>query len=205
MNEFNISDSKNIFFWTSKRFLDIFICLMLVPIFVFTAITLKFFNLFFNKGPVFFIQKRMGLHCKPFYVIKFRTMIEDNINKRGYSDPLELERITFIGRILRRTRVDELPQILNVIKNDMSLIGPRPDSYEHALLYIDKIPEYKFRHQMKPGISGLSQIRLGYAQGFFETRKKTKVDIFYIENASLYLDIKIFFGTMLVVFKGVGI
>jgi lipopolysaccharide/colanic/teichoic acid biosynthesis glycosyltransferase len=119
---------------------------------------------------------------------------------RKYSDPLELDRITSLGHVLRKTKIDELPQILNVLIGDMSLIGPRPDYYEHALSFLQYDPLYKFRYTIKPGITGLSQIRLGYAEGLIATKKKSKVDLFYIKNANLKLDMKIFVSTLFVIF-----
>ena len=116
-----------------------------------------------------------------------------------------MERITKLGHTLRSLRLDELPQILNVIKGDMSLIGPRPDYYDHALVFIKNIPDYKARHLIRPGISGLSQIRLGYAVGINETKKKSKIDIYYIENTNFYMEFRIFFGTIITIFKRVGI
>ena len=145
----------------------------------------------------------MGKNCKPFYAIKFRTMIDTGVISRKYSDPLEVERITKLGLILRNTRIDELPQIINVIKGDMSLIGPRPDYYEHAIIFLESDPNYYSRHLVKPGISGLSQIRLGYAEGLSDTKRKSKVDMYYIENANFYLDVKIFIGTIIVIIKGI--
>jgi lipopolysaccharide/colanic/teichoic acid biosynthesis glycosyltransferase len=121
---------------------------------------------------------------------------------RKYYEPLEKNRITSLGNILRKTKIDELPQILNVIKGDMSLIGPRPDYYDHALSFMEHVPNYRIRHSIRPGITGLSQIRLGYAEGLIATKKKSKVDIFYIENLSISLDFKILFGTFLIILDG---
>jgi lipopolysaccharide/colanic/teichoic acid biosynthesis glycosyltransferase len=196
--------SKNYSFWIFKRFFDVTLCFSLLPLLLMITFLLIFLNLFYNKGPLIFIQKRMGKNCKPFYAIKFRTMKKSTEINRTFSDPLEVQRITELGHLLRKTRIDELPQILNVIKGDMSLIGPRPDYYDHALKFIENIPYYRLRHIIRPGISGLSQIRLGYAEGLSATKKKSKVDIFYIKNASFYLDIKIFFGTILIILKGLG-
>jgi lipopolysaccharide/colanic/teichoic acid biosynthesis glycosyltransferase len=189
-------NNKKYIFWVFKRFFDLFICLLLIPFLVFFSILIICLNVFYNKGPVFFLQKRMGKNCKPFYAIKFRTMTNLITIGRKYSDPLELDRITSLGFVLRKTKIDELPQILNVIKGDMSLIGPRPDYYEHALSFIEHVPYYRLRHTIRPGISGLSQIRLGYAEGLIATRRKSKVDIYYINNACFSLDLKIFLGTI---------
>jgi len=195
--------SKNHNFWRFKRIFDITICILLLPILLSVIVIILFLNLFYNKGSVFFVQKRMGKSCMPFYALKFRTMVDIEEINRKYSDPLELDRITSLGRVLRKVKIDELPQIINVLKGDMSLIGPRPDYYEHALLFLDNISDYRLRHEIKPGISGLSQIRLGYAEGLVATKKKSKIDIFYIKNANFYLDIKIFFGTILIILKGI--
>ena len=131
-------------------------------------------------------------------------MIDIDKVYRKYDEPLETERITSFGRLLRKSRVDELPQIFNVLKGDMSLIGPRPDYYEHALLFLDNIPHYRLRHAIRPGISGLSQIRLGYVEGLNATRKKSKIDIYYIENVSIDLDMKIFLATLVTIIKCLG-
>jgi lipopolysaccharide/colanic/teichoic acid biosynthesis glycosyltransferase len=192
---------KNYFFWFFKRVFDLLICLFLLPVLFALILLIVFFNLFYNKGSVFYIQKRMGKNCKPFYAIKFRTMRNIDVIEREYHDPLEEERITRLGRLLRKTKIDELPQILNVLMGEMSLIGPRPDYYEHALSFLENVPSYYLRHAIRPGISGLSQIRLGYAEGLSDTKKKAKVDLFYIKNASFIFDIKIFFGTIFIILK----
>ena len=147
----------------------------------------------------------MGYKCARFKAVKFRTMLDHNNNTRGFNDPLEFNRITWLGKILRQSRLDELPQILNVLRGDMSLIGPRPDYYEHALIFVEKIEEYRWRHLIRPGISGLAQIRVGYAEGLEDTKKKVDVDLYYIENAKLSLDVKIFIDTIIIIFKRVGI
>jgi lipopolysaccharide/colanic/teichoic acid biosynthesis glycosyltransferase len=121
---------------------------------------------------------------------------------RKYSDPVEADRVTQLGYLLRKSKIDELPQILNVLKGEMSLIGPRPDYYDHALSFLEYDPLYRFRHTIRPGISGLSQIRLGYIEGLSATKKKSKIDMFYVKNACFKLDSQILFATMLIVLKG---
>jgi len=201
----NIFISGDKFFWFSKRFFDLFISILLIPVLLILTLLIIFLNLFYNKGPTFYVQKRMGKDCKPFYALKFRTMVSSEIINRKHNDPLELERITRLGHFLRKCRLDELPQIINVVYGEMSLIGPRPDYYEHALVFLDTIPGYRIRHAIRPGISGLSQIRLGYAQGVDATKKKSKIDVYYIKNVNFYLDFKIFIGTIMTVLKGIGI
>jgi len=182
-----------------KRLFDILICIVLLPFFLFISCLLLLLNAFFNKGKIYFIQKRMGINCRPFNTIKFRTMTHVENIERKYCDPLEIERVTQLGYLLRKTKIDELPQILNVLRGEMSLIGPRPDFYLHALSFLEHDPLYRYRHIVKPGISGLSQIRLGYAEGLHATKKKSKIDIFYIKNYSFKLDMQIFFATILLI------
>jgi lipopolysaccharide/colanic/teichoic acid biosynthesis glycosyltransferase len=200
--ELNISGSC--FFWAWKRIFDLSISILLIPLMLIFVVFLFFINPFFNPGSIFFVQTRMGKDCKPFRTFKFRTMVpQDNI-ERKYNDPLELDRITYLGKLLRKFRVDEIPQILNVIIGDMSLIGPRPDYYEHALYFLDNVDNYSLRHSIRPGLSGLSQIRLGYAEGINATKEKASVDLFYIKNAGFILDAKIFFGTIYIIFCASG-
>lgn len=153
-------------------------------------------NPLFNRGPLFYTQRRMGQGCKPFTAIKFRTMLPDSGAMRGHDDPLETDRITPLGRFLRKSRVDELPQVLNVLRGEMSLIGPRPDVVEHAREYLLLVPGYRDRHAVRPGISGLAQTEIGYAEGVEATRRKVRADLYYIEHAGFGLDAYIFVRTI---------
>ena len=162
----------NKMFWINKRLFDIFVCLLLIPLFFIISIILLFVNYFFNSGSLFFIQERMGKNCNGFSAIKFRTMVPVMEITRKYDDPIEENRITSFGKILRKNRIDELPQILNILKGEMSLIGPRLDHYYRALEYMKNVKGYRERHTIRPGITGLSQIRLGYAEGLKATAKK---------------------------------
>lgn len=205
MHKIKYLKSGNKLFWINKRLFDIIISMLLMPILMILCLLLMLLNKFLNPGPIIFTQLRMGKDCKPFKAIKFRTMLKTSQIQRKFDDPVEQDRITPLGRIFRKIRLDELPQIINVIKGDMSLIGPRPDYYDHALIFIDSVKGYRERHVIRPGISGLSQIRLGYAEGLTATRKKSEIDLFYIGNVGYKLELKIFFGTILTVFKGLGI
>jgi lipopolysaccharide/colanic/teichoic acid biosynthesis glycosyltransferase len=183
-----------------KRALDLgFSTLVLLPAMAIVGLFLVLLNPVFNPGPLLFTQNRMGRDCKPFRAIKFRTMAGERVAGRGPNDPVETDRITPLGRMLRITRFDELPQIINVYRGDMSLIGPRPDDFDHATYYLRHIPEYRHRHMVRPGISGLAQTELGYAEGLEATRLKTATDIDYIRRASLRLDLWIFWRTMVTV------
>jgi len=194
----------NKLFWINKRIFDIILSLLLLPLFFTIGIILLVLNLFFNQGKLFFIQKRMGKNCEFFFAIKFRTMSYIKEIDRKYDDPIETNRITPLGKVLRKMRIDELPQILNVLKGDMSLIGPRPDYYEHALEYLENVEGYRERHAVRPGITGLSQIRLGYVETLEATSKKTSIDNYYIQNISYIIELKIILNTILIIMRGLG-
>jgi len=195
---------ENKLFWTNKRIFDILVSLILLPILFIIGIILLIFNQFFNPGKLLFIQERMGKHCKIIFIIKFRTMSHVKEITRKYDDPIEIDRITPLGRILRITRIDELPQILNVLKGDMSLIGPRPDYYAHALEYLKFVDRYRERHAVRPGITGLSQIRHGYVENLEAISRKVSIDNYYIQNLSYITELKIIINTLLIVIRCSG-
>ncbi len=202
----SVGPRKSRAFWASKRAFDlIFTTLILVPCTLFVLAFLLVLNPIYNPGPMFYLQKRMGRGCQPFKAVKFRTMDISTRQCRGPNDPIEVDRITPLGRFLRRSRFDELPQIINVYRGEMSLIGPRPDYFRHAHHYMRAIPEYRQRHMVRPGISGLAQIELGYAEGTDATRLKTMADIDYIQRASLGLDTWILWRTLATVWNMRGV
>ena len=200
----SLSEYENKLFWISKRLFDVIISLLLLPLLFIISIFLLFLNPFYNSGRLVFIQERMGKNCKAFFAIKFRTMSPIEKITRKYDEPIELDRITPLGRILRRMRIDELPQILNVLRGDMSLIGPRPDYYVHALEYLKKVEGYSDRHTIRPGITGLSQVRLGYVESLETISKKVSIDNYYIQNVGYIIELKIIFSTIFVIFRGIG-
>jgi len=194
----------NKLFWINKRIFDISLSLLLLPLLFIIIIILPFINYFSNSGRLFFIQERMGKNCEVFHAIKFRTMVPIKEITRKYDDPIETNRITFFGKFLRKSRIDELPQILNVLKGDMSLVGPRPDYYIHALEYLKSVKGYRGRHDIRPGITGLSQIRLGYAEGLEATAKKVSIDNYYIQNVGYIIELKIIVNTIITIIRGIG-
>ena len=175
-------------------FLAAFIGLLLLSlIFILVTILLAIAN----KGKPFFFQKRPGKHERIFKIIKFKTM---NDGKDADGDLLSDEkRLTSIGKIVRKTSLDEIPQLLNVLKGDMSLIGPRPLLPEYLPLYNQ---EQKKRHQVKPGITGWAQVN---GRNAISWEDKFKLDVFYVNNLSLALDLKILFLTIKKIFKSEGI
>jgi lipopolysaccharide/colanic/teichoic acid biosynthesis glycosyltransferase len=194
----------NKLFWINKRIFDISICILLLPLLFIIATVLPLVNYFYNSGSLFFVQDRMGKNCDVFSALKFRTMLPIKEITRKYDEPIEVSRITPFGKILRKSRIDELPQILNVLKGEMSLIGPRPDYYIHALEYLKNVKGYRERHIIRPGITGLSQIRLGYIEGLEATEKKASIDNYYIQNVGYMIEFKIIINTFLVIIKGMG-
>ncbi len=183
------------FFWRAKRVFDVgFSLILLLPLAI-CALALLVLNPFWNRGPLFFRQTRMGKDCSAFKAVKFRSMRCERIT-RGADDPIESERITKLGTFLRRTRMDELPQVMNVLKGDMSLIGPRPDYFTHAKAYVRQVPGYRDRHSIRPGISGLAQVDVGYVQGIDGTAAKVRADLIYIQQAGFALDVQIFWKTL---------
>ena len=177
-----------------KRNLDfifaIILLIFLSPIMILAAIAIKLED---PTGPIFFKQKRPGKNAKIFEVIKFRTMIVDT--ERDGKKLSNMERVTKIGSLLRKTSIDELPQLLNIIRGEMSFIGPRPLLVEYLKFYS---PEQMRRHEVKPGISGWAQVN---GRNAISWEEKFKYDIWYVDNISLILDIKIFLLTVLKVIK----
>jgi exopolysaccharide biosynthesis polyprenyl glycosylphosphotransferase len=158
-----------------------------------------------SKGPVFFAQQRVGLGGRLFTLLKFRSMQPDAERLCGPAwasrrDP----RVTRVGRILRRTHLDELPQLISVLQGDMSLVGPRPERPEFIPLLAAELPFYALRHSVKPGITGWAQIRQGYAASIDDARAKLECDIYYAKNLSLLFDLTILLRTIPVIVTGRG-
>ena len=191
---------KNFF----KRIIDftiVFIVLLIIwPILLLITIWLHFAN----KGAgAFFTQERPGKDGKIFKVIKFKSMTDER-DENGKLLPNE-KRLTKIGSIIRKTSIDELPQLINVLKGDMSLIGPRPERPELAIELEKEIPFYKQRLLVKPGITGWDQVSGEYHSPSIEdTYKKIQYDLYYIKNQSIFLEISIFFKTIMTVFLKLG-
>jgi exopolysaccharide biosynthesis polyprenyl glycosylphosphotransferase len=161
-------------------------------------------NLFFNKGPLFYAQVRVGKSSKPFKIVKLRTMIR-NAEKGGAQWAKKNDsRITPFGKILRKTRIDELPQFINVFKGDMGLIGPRPERPEFVEELKEKIPFYETRYIIKPGLTGWAQVNAKYASSDDDTLEKLQYDLFYIKERSVFLDFRIIVKTIstIIFFRG---
>ena len=188
-----------------KRAFDIIISVLVLvlgfPLYLFTAIMVKRSS----KGPIFYKQERIGQFGVPFNIYKFRSMYTDSEVTGPQLSSENDSRITPWGHTMRKYRLDEIPQFYNVLKGDMSLVGPRPER-EYFIKQIVKIaPHYIHLQKVKPGITSLGQVKYGYAQSPEEMAKRLKYDILYIENMSIYLDIKILFYTIRTVISGEGV
>jgi lipopolysaccharide/colanic/teichoic acid biosynthesis glycosyltransferase len=183
----------------AKRGFDVAGALVLLVPLLLAALVLLVLNPALNRGGLFFVQERMGRGCRPFRAWKFRTMAAASAIERGAFDPLDRHRITPLGQLLRRSRVDELPQVLNVLRGEMSLIGPRPDYYPHACVYAEQVPGYRERHAVRPGISGYAQTEVGYVDGLDGLRAKVAADLHYVRHASWRLDLWIAWRTLAVI------
>jgi sugar transferase (PEP-CTERM system associated) len=153
-----------------------------------------------SAGPALYHQRRTGLHGRPFMVHKFRTMRQDAEAKTGAVWAAEQDpRVTALGGFLRRTRLDELPQLWNVLRGDMSLVGPRPERPEFVETLTADVPFYGQRHVVKPGVTGWAQIRYAYGASVEDAMEKLQYDLFYVKNVSLLLDLFIMFSTLKIV------
>lgn len=179
-----------------KRAVDIFGAIVAIILFSPVMLVVSVLIKLTAPGPLIFKQERIGLQNKPFYMYKFRSMIvqKESEEKKGWTtkdDP----RVTPIGKFIRKTSIDELPQLFNVLKGDMSLVGPRPERPLFVEKFKEEIPRYMIKHQVRPGLTGWAQVN-GY-RGDTSIRKRIECDLYYIENWTLGLDFKIILLTFL--------
>lgn len=194
------NENEGIYF-VFKRIFD-FIFSMFLFILTLPIVVLSCLIIFLQDfGQPFYFQRRMGHMGKEFYVVKLRSMKKNAENGKAQWAKKNDNRITKFGKIIRKTRIDELPQLINVIKGDMSLIGPRPERKVFVEEFLIEIPDFLERLAVKPGLTGWAQVNGGYE---IDAKEKLELDKYYVENISFLLDLKIFFKTIKVVITGEG-
>lgn len=196
-NYFTFSKShQNNLYLAFRRFMDMFFSLMGILFFLVIIPFVFIGNLIANRGPLLYTQKRVGQKGNFFNIIKFRSMVA-NAEKNGVAWAQKNDnRVTPFGRILRKTRLDEIPQFINVLKGEMSLIGPRPERQEFVELLVKEIPFYAIRHVIKPGLTGWAQVMYPYAHSVEDQHKKLMYDLYYIKERNLMMDLKIVVKTI---------
>ena|ERR1700675_271901 len=195
---------KDFFLMLSKRIVDVAIAALLMvllsPLFLIIALAI-----FIESGaPVLFRQHRVGLNARSFEILKFRSMKHDAEPTEAVWASRDDVRITKVGKILRRYRLDEFPQLVNVLRGDMSLVGPRPERPEFVEMLGKEIPFYHERHTLRPGLTGWAQIRYQYGSSVGDAKTKLEYELFYIKHLSLFRDLTIIFRTLQVVLSGKG-
>lgn len=200
VTETKMSEGAKNIKWCWDRVVSFLLLVVLSPLFLLLSILVRKSS----KGPVFFAQERIGKRGKPFKIYKFRTMYVDS-EKNGPQLSYDGDRrITPIGRVLRKYRLDELPQLFNVLKADMSFVGPRPERQFYIDLLVDKAPYYYLLHNVLPGITSWGMVRYGYASNLDEMTERLRYDWLYYGNMSLKMDLTVLFYTISVLLKGAG-
>ena len=183
--------------------MDIFGALVALTLFSPVMLVITIIIKVTSPGPLIFKQERIGLQNKPFYMYKFRSMVVQDASKEknGWTvknDP----RVTPVGKFIRKTSIDELPQLINILKGDMSLIGPRPERPQFVEKFKEEIPRYMIKHQVRPGLTGWAQVN---GRNAISWTKKFELDVWYVDHCSFWLDVKIIFLTIKKVFVREGI
>lgn len=182
-------------------FLAIFSIILLLPVIIILALLIKLSG----KGPVIYSQMRTGKNGKPFTIFKFRSLYPGSEEGIQLLSDKNDKRITSVGRLMRKHKLDEIPNFINVLRGEMSLVGPRPEQQYYVDLIITRAPDYKVLQSIKPGITSWGQVKYGYASTVEEMIERLEYDLYYYEKRSLWFDLKIVFFTLGIIIKGKGI
>jgi exopolysaccharide biosynthesis polyprenyl glycosylphosphotransferase len=197
----NLKEGNKIFYDKMKRVFDLILASLILfltlPLWPLIALSIKLED----KGPVFYKQERVGKDRKNFLLIKFRSMIEEAEKEGPKWAEIKDKRVTKVGKFLRRFHLDEIPQMINVIKGEISLVGPRPERPEFVAQLEKEIPHYHLRHLIKPGFTGWAQIKFRYGRSIVDSKEKFEYDLYYLKNRSFLLDIGILLKTFQLFFK----
>lgn len=200
----HFASDRRLTYGTIKRFVDIIVAIIFLPIAALLGLIAALAIRFEGRGPIFYTQTRVGEHGKAFTMYKFRTMRAD-AEKSGAQWTVENDtRVTKVGRFLRKARLDELPQLINVLKGEMSFVGPRAERPEFHEFLKKEIPFYERRYLLKPGLTGWAQINYTYGSSVEDTRLKLAYDFYYLKNRSLIFDLGVILKTVDLVLRGLG-
>ena len=199
------ADSMPTWQYNIKRLFDYFIALVMMILLAPLSLALAIAILSSGRGPVIFRQERIGRGGKPFYIYKFRSMYPDAEKEGPALSSADDPRITPVGKFMRKHRFDEIPNFINVLKGEMSIVGPRPERKVYIDQILEKAPHYQNLLKIKPGITSWGQVKFGYASTIDEMVERLKYDLLYLDNMSLYVDLKIIIYTIITIVKGQGL